>query len=211
MIKNLITKSELARICGVSPTAVTRATKRALSPAIVGRRVDRDHIRVQEYIAIHTGKETPKRAISGRQAVRENKKKASTISKKEEATIPGNLDGYADMSLRQLIKKYGTDMAFVDWLKAYKEIEAINEKQLKIATIKGELVSRDLVEKNVISQFNAAHLRLMTDGAKSIASGLVAKHVSGAESHELEAHVVDVISSMIKPLKNKIKRGLNGP
>ena len=112
------------------------------------------------------------------------------------------------MTLRELLERFGTDTAFVDWLSATQKIEAINEKRLKNAQTKGTLISRDLVKVGVIDTFNSAHLRLLKDGAKSIAAGVISKNSSGAELSEVEAYVSDILGSFIKPIKNKIARVL---
>lgn len=122
--------------------------------------------------------------------------------------VPEDIQAFADMTLRELIERFGTDTAFIDWLKATKSIEDINEKRLKNAQTKGELISRKLVKDHVIDTFNSAHLRLMKDGSKSIAAGVVSKHAGGADLPEVEAYVSDIVGSFIKPIKNKISRVL---
>ena len=48
----------------------------------------------------------------------------------------------------------------------------------------------------------------MTDGAKSIAAGAVAKAAAGAELQEIENYVSDTMGSFIRPLKNRVARAL---
>ena len=122
--------------------------------------------------------------------------------------IPDDIEAFLDMTLRELVQRFGTDVAFIDWLKSTKMIEDINEKRLKNAQTKGELISRKLVKDHVIDTFNSAHLRLMKDVSKSIAAGVVSKAKGGATLPEIEACVSDVVGSFIKPIKNKISRVL---
>ena len=133
---------------------------------------------------------------------------AATNSENTYLAIPDDIQAFADMTIRELVIKFGTDSRFVDWLRAAKLIEDINDKRLKNATAKNDVVSRLLVQKNVIDVFNAAHLKLMKDGAKSIAAGAVSKHVSGADLIEVERYVSDILGSFISPVKSKIKRSL---
>ena len=123
-------------------------------------------------------------------------------------TIPDDIQAFTDMTLRDLVSKFGTDSRFVDWLRAAKLIEEINDKRLKNAVSKDDLVSKSLVQKNVIDVFNASHLKLMNDGAKSIAAGVVSKHVSGANLIDIERYVSDIVGSFVSPVKSKIKRSL---
>jgi hypothetical protein len=49
---NLVTRSELARLAGVSKTAITKACRSGyqLAPACVGRQLDADHPAVAAYL-----------------------------------------------------------------------------------------------------------------------------------------------------------------
>lgn len=122
--------------------------------------------------------------------------------------VPDDLADFLDYSLRDLIERFGTGLRFNDWLNATQKIEQINEKRLKNAATKGALISRHLVQTGVVDVFNQAHLRLLKDGAKSIAAGAISKHASGVELAEVEAFVSDILGSFIKPVKNKILRSL---
>lgn len=121
-------------------------------------------------------------------------------------SIPEDIRAFVDMSLRDLIYKFGTDVAFLDWLKATKEIEVINEKRLKNAQTEGVLVSRELMKTGVIAVFNAVHIKLLSDGAKTITKRVVAMHDAGRSLDDCEKFVIDQISSFIRPAKARIKR-----
>lgn len=124
--------------------------------------------------------------------------------------IPDNIMPFVDMTLRDLIKKFGTGPQFVDYLSALQKIESINEKRLKAAEKEGLLVNRDMVQKDVIDPFNATHMRLMKDGAKTITAGVIAKHAGGFGQVEIELYVSDILGSFIRPVKAKIARLLRG-
>ena len=145
----------------------------------------------------------------GNGVIRERKKAAPPISTREGTIeIPDDIEEFWGFTVREILEKFGTDTRFVDWLSASQKIEAINEKRLKNAQTKGVLISRKLVQGGVIDVFNSAHLRLMKDGAKSIAAGVISKHSAGAELSEVEAYITDILGSFIKPVKSKIKRTL---
>lgn len=103
---------------------------------------------------------------------------------------------------------FGKEARFIDLLTAAQKIEAITEKRLKNARTDGELISRHLVKIGVIDIFNSAHLRLMKDGAKTIAGGVISKQASGASLSEIEAFISDILGSFITPVKNKVARVL---
>ncbi len=149
--------------------------------------------------------------VRGTAAAREKKKRSGApAANPDDAVIevPEDIQAFLDFTLQDLIDKFGTDLRFVDYLNATQKIEAINEKRLKNAATKGKLISRELVQAGVIDVFNSAHLRLLKDGAKSIAAGAVSKHAAGAELSEIEAYVSDILGSFIKPVKTKIARTL---
>lgn len=122
--------------------------------------------------------------------------------------IPDDIRAFIDMTLKELIQRFGTDVAFLDWLKATKSIEDINEKRLKNAVTQGELVSRDLIKIGVIDPINAAHIKLLTDGAKTIARRVTAMHGAGRSLEDCEKFVADQMTSFIRPIKSKVARAL---
>ena len=123
--------------------------------------------------------------------------------------IPEDIRAFADMSLRELVARFGTDTRFVDWLKATKSIEDINEKRLKNAVTEGELVSRNLIKLGIIDPIDAAHIKLLTDGAKTIALRATTMHGAGRPLDDIEKFVKDQITSFIRPIKAKVARTLN--
>lgn len=281
MANKLISKAELARICGVTPATITGLTKRRLRVAMVGSRVDLSHPDVQQYVQEKTAPQPEERVpgvdtlfeealgwcrqsdrwtasgiqrhfkIGYARAVRvlNQLQAAGHVPKKPERDlshpekpksppsgqspalrppprqhwsgrrpswqddnelieVPDDIEQLADLTLRELIEKFGTGYRFHDWLKSLKEIEAVNEKRIKNAQSRGKLISRHLVEVGVIDPFNSAHVRLMTDGAKAITAAVLAKHQAGISEQKIEAYVTDVVGSFIRPVKAKVERNL---
>lgn len=126
----------------------------------------------------------------------------------ENFEIPEDIRAFADMTLRQLLAQFGTEEAFCTWLKASKEIEAVDEKRLKNSKTKGELISRTLVSTHIIDVYDSAHLRILSAGAKSVTAAVIAKHASGIDTPLIEDYVSETLGSFIRPVKNKIKRAL---
>ena len=150
--------------------------------------------------------------IRGYAAKNDKRKKAPPEAIDPEAMlleIPEDITAFADMSLRELVTRFGTDIRFLDWLKSIKMIEDINEKRLKNAVAKGELVSRDLVKLGIIDPIESAHIKLLTDGAKTIARRATAMHSAERSLDDVEKFVKDQITSFIRPIKAKVARTLN--
>jgi len=152
-----------------------------------------------------------KPVIRGYAAKNEKRKKAAPETIDPEAMlleIPEDITAFADMSLRELVTRFGTDIRFLDWLKSIKMIEDINEKRLKNAVSKGELVNRDLVKLGIIDPIDAAHIKLLTDGVKTIARRATAMHDAERPLDDVEKFVKDQITSFIRPIKSKVARTL---
>lgn len=217
-MEKLISKAELSRLCNVSVTAICKACKTNLIGSLVGKRVNLMHKSVLDYIEVKAPENVPyfeeqkiveTAPITGKKAANETKKQESLNSQNDIMAVPENIEKFADYTLRELINQFGTDIAFCDWLKATKSIEDINEKRMKASILKGELVSRKLVKIGILDPMNSAHTRMLTDGSKTIAKRLIAKHEAGDNIQELELFVSDQISSYLKPMKNNIKRTLS--
>jgi hypothetical protein len=153
----------------------------------------------------------PPRVIKGQELLK-NERKSEALSNMfqppREHEVPEAIEAFADMSLRQIIKRFGTEQAFVDWLKAGKEIEAIEEKRLKNAEKKGQLVNRELVKRGIIEPIDSMHIKLLTDGAKTLSRRVTTMHDSGETVETIEKFIAEHITSFIRPVKSKVARAL---
>jgi len=106
------------------------------------------------------------------------------------------------------VQRFGTATAFLDWLNATKRIEDINEKRIKNATTRGELVSRKLVQVGVIEVFESMFKKMLSDGSKTIARRVHAMAKADREVEDCEKFTADQIGSFIRPAKAKSTRAL---
>jgi hypothetical protein len=172
-------------------------------------------------VTSHKTEKTPKRdttarPVSGVEAARATKKSEAldrfsqdpAPNETELREIPDNLANLADWTIRDVIHRWGTDTAFVDWLKAVKEIEMVAERRLKNAQARGELISRHVVKSGMIDTLDGAFTRMLTDGAKTIATRTHSLVKTGAGVQEIEDLVAKQLSTFIKPTKAKITRVL---
>lgn len=279
--KKLISRSEMSKLAGVTPAAITKACGGILKSAVTGKRIDLNHPAAIKYIddkknaeisllpgidplyedgikalvdansnrpqtirnalgigqgrankiffqiqsagqvpeikntppplIMRKGKKQPHKIphIRGTKARNEKRKvDPAFLDENQTVEIPENIESFNDMTLKELIEQFGTDIRFRDWLTAVKDIEMINEKRLKSAEKKGELVSRELVKTGIIEPINSAHMKMLSDGAKTMAIRTVAMCGSGMSVGEVEEFIKDQISSFIKPVKTRIKRAM---
>ncbi len=150
----------------------------------------------------------------GQAVVRDTKKREALERANQEGEgvvheLPEDIRKFADYTLRDLIAQFGTDAAFLDWLKATKAIEDIHEKRLKNAEKAGELISREVVKHGLIATIDGAFTRILTDGAKTIAVRAHSLVTTGADVAQVEDLVGKQLTTFIRPTKSKIKRVLN--
>lgn len=200
-----ISHAELARRAGVTHAAITHACKKNLQPAVQGNKIDAAHELVIEYI--NKRKRGDNDHVRGHQAKKETQKQEQE-SQAIEVEIPENITIFVDMSLREIIEKFGTDIRFVDWLRATKSIEDINEKRLKNAITEGKLIDRELVKNFIIDPINSMHTKLLGAGSKTLSIRLKSKIDAGCTILEIETFISEYIESFINPMKNKIIKSL---
>ena len=206
-------------MAGVSAAAVTKACSAGLAPATEGKRIDANHAAAVAYLDRRApGKPAPKKRDGRKKAVpharghvvrNEKRKRAPVWEPTGDGEIPDNIQDFVDMTLREIIGRFGTETRFGDWLKATKQIEDIAAARIKNAASAGELVSRHLVKIGIIDPINSAHVRLLRDGSKTIAQRSTAMVKAGATPVEIEAFVEDQIASFIRPVKAKVRRALD--
>jgi hypothetical protein len=143
--------------------------------------------------------------VRGRAAAREGVKYGNVPNPGE---LPENIAAFANLTLREVVERFGTDVRFADYLRAVKELEGIQQIRIKNAKAEGALVNRALVQATVLDPIDSAHVQLMTDGARTIAARAVAMVKAGASVEELQEFVEKRVGSFIRPVKRRIMRAL---
>ena len=80
--------------------------------------------------------------------------------------IPEHLLDYVHMPLGEILEQHGTDTRFVDFLRARKYLESIQQIEIKNAQAAGDLISRSLVKVGVIEPVDTALKKLLTEKYK---------------------------------------------
>ena len=207
----------------MSPAAVTKACKHSLSGAcLTNGRVDGDHPAVVEYLA-KKGVTLPPQSASSKtkkaskakptKARRTPDLAAKTAPKADPAPTrsahpalspadnPPDIDDVLDLSVREVVDRWGSVTAFKDWLDARKKIADIREKDLKNDETEGQLIDRELVKVHIFGAIEAGNRRLLTDAPKTISRRLYGLAKSGSAIEEAEKIVGDIIGSHLKPVK----------
>jgi hypothetical protein len=110
--------------------------------------------------------------------------------------------------LSPLLKRFGTQRNFVDWLDALKKIEEILAKHLGNEETEGRLISRDLVQTSVFGAVGAMTRKLLRDSPKTIARKVYALHGAGRPIEEAEAVIRENLTAQFAPMKEQAARAL---
>jgi hypothetical protein len=81
-------------------------------------------------------------------------------------------------------------------------------KELKNATEEGRLVAREVMIRGVWNPLETFLVRILTDGAKTVAATIHPLVLAGATKEETEISVRKELESFVKPLKDTIKRAV---
>lgn len=218
-MRRLYTRADFARLAGVSGAAVTKACKGQLAPASVAKRIDVDHPAAVAYleghgvsppVAIHARPEpfAAESPLRDRGDLRDARPSRGAPDQPLDASSEPDIESLADLTLRELIERYGTETQFKDWLDALKKIEDIREKRLKNEETEGRLIERELVKTHVFGAIEASNRRLLGDAPKTIARRVYAQAKSGTTLEEAESTVREIISSQLRPVKATAARVL---
>lgn len=111
-------------------------------------------------------------------------------------------------ALLPIAKRFGGEVAFLNWLKALKEMEVISKTRLDNAERAGHLVSRAHVKTHVVGTIDGSHRLVLTDGVKTFAARAQSMTRSGHSLEELEAMGREVMSSHLVHVKDKALKAL---
>lgn len=122
--------------------------------------------------------------------------------------VPEHITTVLDWKVRDVVEQFGTAPLFLDWLKAAKVIEEVAERRIKVAVARGDLIDRDTVRVHVMPAIDDAMQRLLTDSPRTIAARVTELVEAGAEVSEVERVIRDLISTQIRAMKSRAKRGI---
>lgn len=214
VIRDLLTKRAFAARADVTPALISRETKpgKRLYKAMYGKKIDAFHPDARAFLR-KQGKPAPDRRSAathrrGAATVRDNRKlHGDELPAPPDPAEYGHIAEYLDLTLREVLAQFATDVRFVDWVKAVKEIENIRDKRLRNDEREGQYVPRDLVEK-VLSEFERCFVLLLRDASKTVSAQVhAATKAGGGPSDSIET-VQDLIGAPIADAKKRIARWL---
>ena len=225
-MSNIITKAALSRLAGTSRMAVTKAAKGPLADAVVGKKINVAHPLVIEWLSSKGVTETAAAAVepAAKKKTKKKSKKKTTAKKdpkpkpKPAAATPPNptpitvggydIDGLEDLTLREIVMRYGSIDGFKRYVESLKSISDFNLRDMKMKVHRGELIQRDLVVGTLIPLIDVAYQRLVSDVPAAITQQIIARVESGGEDMigDSEKIIRDAVSRVLKNTKSSIMK-----
>lgn len=211
----IVSRAEFSRLARVTAQAISYACRNGLEAACVEKRIDRDHPVAVDYILAKGGDPNgpiPRRAPPPSQeppTKRSSPRSAPSPRSDSSDGIETSVDGLEDLTLQQLLSRFGTVTRFKDWLDARKKIADVREKELKIAAARGTLIAREFVRAHVFGLVDAGNRRLLRDAARTITQTVMASTRAGCTREEVEVEVREILSDHLKAIKSEVTRALS--
>lgn len=111
---------------------------------------------------------------------------------------------WAELTLREIVDRFGGQLQALNCLKALNAIEQVRERRLKNETHEGSLISRDLVETHLLGLVEEAHQRLLTDLPKTLARTIRAHAQSNTPLEQSEREIRNVLGKTLDATKSKV-------
>ncbi len=209
----VLSQKEAAELWGLNPATVCRWCKpgQPLSQALVGKKLDTDHPSVAAFIAGRAAaKPSAKAHKFPAQVVADASKRAIGKSRSLESGEE-NFAFFAelgDLTIRQIAEKFPGHSQLNEYLKAWDLYEGARKKQLANDALRGELVARHLVETFVFGFIEESHRKLLNDASKTIVRRAYGLSNSGQPIEEAERMARDTITSILRPVKQKMAQRL---
>lgn len=203
-MKHLVNRATFARRAGVSPAAITKASKRgALREAMEGDLINCGHPAAVEYLRakgaepIEPPPEPPTPPAH-----------APDLPGTQDDGSPESADALGDLSLREIARRFGGEPEFRKLLEALKLVEEIREKRLKNEREERRVIPRELVATHMAGYLDGLNRRLLSDAARTIVRTNYAAAKSGVPVEDSEAEVRKIISTQLRPAADKIARAI---
>ena len=179
----VVSKTDFAKLAKVGKSTVSNNIKRGKLPS-VGGGIDLDDKDVEEYLAA--------KGIRVEEEPKPEKRTRMRVAKPPpdvEDQDPGVLEDKERLARRKLA-------------------EQVRDLELKNALNEGRLVSREIMVSGVWNPLETFLVRILSDGAKTIASTVRPLAISGGTREEIEVAVRAELTSFIIPLKESIQKAL---
>jgi hypothetical protein len=213
--ERLVSRSELVRrLAGAKKTMVYDQCARGgkLHAAMVGQKVDLNHKNARLFCA-EFGYQEPDATEIRKAAVAHARAKVASEPAYDlrdyaaDTIAPDELDGddksstqFMDMSLREIVKTYGRQAQFKEYVNAYKVLITTQAAEEKMSRDRGEYAHWSHIER-LAMHIDGLHKMLLTDTAKNITDTAKTLAAAGSTDLEIRAAITKALEQTIKMAK----------
>lgn len=208
---HLVTQKVVAEAAGVSCATVSRFMKKGaeLWPARVKDKIDIEHAAALKFIEDRLLKHVDPSHKADRNRNKPEIPKEELTFNYNMDKLPKDIRDLSHLSLTELVKIYGDDIRFSEWLKAMREIEALEEKRAKNDTLRGKLVSREVVEVGIIQPVDQLYRQILQDGCKNMAVKAAAMAKAGKDTNEITEYLRSVMTTYFKSTQRNMLNAID--
>jgi len=243
-----ISRSELARLAGVSPAAITKLSRGSLADAVTeDGRIDLDADCVAEYLRKKGIDPTAPEnlAFSRRRKLTavpdpepdldedpddsdddsdddseddsgddeepddDDEDDGQVVKRRQVAGPPDvTFEEIADLTVREVVDRFGTSSSLVDYTQALKIIEQTRWQRIKNEREEGRLIPKEYVKAHVLSVIDGAFRGLLIDAPKTLARRLYGAARADVTIEEGEQIAKDINGSHIRNVKDRCRKAL---
>lgn len=220
----LITKSQLADIAGVSRDAVTRALKGGLQAALTrdGRRVNSEHPAALKFLADARRSRqergeppdpgppvTPSETPGPDGLRRENTARVLyDVEQQIAGVFPDDLTDLGSMPLREVVDRFGSLAGLREVVRALKDFADMRNKEGLAAQRRGTLIARDLIGQSFVPLVDMAFLRLVGEVPTLLTEQIVARVNSGGDElrGDVETILIEQLSKVLTECRDAMAK-----
>ena len=118
-----------------------------------------------------------------------------------------NADSYLNMTVYEVVTRYGTQAEFAKLASAAKNLIQMRGYEEEQARKRGEYIHRSHAER-LVAMIDGMQKAILTDAVSNIANTTAVMARTGEEKPEVERAIRDVLSRIIKTTKDQVVRGL---
>lgn len=210
----IISKAELARWANVSRAAVTKACKGPLYDAADSKGVDASHPLVRQWLSAHGVTDLPAESDPVKPEPKKRRRARTTAKTPppeppkaappdQTATVPYELRDLENMTVREVVMKFGSVDGFKRFVDSLKNIAEYKHRELRVRQQRGDLIEREKVAGLVFPLIDVAFARLVSDVPESVSKMVVARCEAGGPdtTADVMALIRDANSRVLKNMK----------
>lgn len=216
---NLVKKEQFAAaIQRLGRTAVLNRMKpgRELSHAIHDGKIDIDDPKVREFMGANGYDPVTGRAINselkngrGRPVGGRKQELAAALTVNQPSISAGDINpsAWLDMTIRDAVEQFGTDVAFKDWANAAYKLVQLRGMEEEQARKRSDYILREHAE-SLISMIDGLHKAMLTDVVTNMANSAINLTKANADRNAIENDMRNTIERTIKIAKEQAIRKL---